>query len=69
MKNMLLPGEDRKELSNKSVRSPDLCTSWGYFPFVCGSQTYGKRFHFLNDLKRMRRPAAVSTVGEVRSVM
>lgn len=64
MKNMLLPSEDRKELSNKSVCSPNLCTPWGYFPFVCGSQTYGKRSHFLNDLKRTHHPAVPSRVGE-----
>lgn len=63
-KNMLVPSEDRKELSNKSVCSPDLCTPWGYFPFVCGSQTYGKRPHFLNDLKRTHHPASTSTKGE-----
>lgn len=31
---------------------------------MCGSQTYGKRSHFLSDLKRTRGPGGMSAVGE-----
>ena len=40
-----------------------LCVRQRCFPFVCGSQTHGKRSDFLNDPQRACGPAGVSAVG------
>lgn len=51
------PSWRHKRGSQCILQAWGLMASWGYFPFVCGSQMYGKRLHFLNDPERTRCPA------------
>lgn len=46
MKNTLLPGEDGKELSSKSARSPDLVCSSGVFSLCVWESDIRKTISF-----------------------